>query len=437
MKRLFLVCLIGRTAFAAYSQQNDSMQQTLVVKVPPSPVENSKPTAAVLTVQTDMWMYSQRMPAGMLYPFVGGGIGTDIIRKSSEQIGDARSHLQGQAGTKVNFDDWSRLLLPSKKIGWTYCYAYTSLYAAQFDQPAFDLVFRGNAPFAGKTLESRDLRFNTMSWNHLGAVATWRNQKKGIKFQAGAGWVFMRNYQNLRMPSGAVFTSAVGDSVFMGYDLDYTRKDRNPDGFYSLSHGFATSLAISGYKWREEWTAKAGRFLQWHIEVSDLGMVSLGKHASRYQAKQGVQVFGWDVPFTPYGIDSTASFRNYFDTLLKTLNPARSEASQWVMLPALFRAELSIGLGQKGIVDARLDYRMYPGFIPRARLEYSHYAKKSFGMHLNAAYGGVHSGDIGIGLSFRAWESLWITARAISVEGLLLPGVTGGAGGMLQARMRF
>lgn len=434
MKRLFFF-LIGSGSALAVHGQIDSMTAERAVQMLPPPVQQTEPSS-VLKMQTDAWMYSQRMPAGMLYPFMGGGISNDIIRKSSDRIGDAQSHLQGQAGILVQFDDFGKYLIPSKKISWSYQYAYTNLYASQFDQPAFDLVFRGNAPFAGKTLESRDLRFNTMSWNRLGTQASWRPQNSKISYRAGANWVFMRNYQDLRLPSGSLFTSAVGDSVFMNYDLDYTRKDRNSNGFYDLSHGFSAQFGIAGIKQ----ASKLNRSLSWSIEVQDLGMVSLGKRASRYQAEKGVQVFGWNVPFTPYGIDSTASFRNYFDTLLSRLDPARSEANEWVMLPARFRAEVLTWIGKKSdILRARLEYRMFPGFIPRASLEYTKRLnpKGSIALHATAAYGGVPNGDIGLGLSIRPWSSLWIQAQAISVEGLILPGKTGGAGGMVQASLRF
>lgn len=434
MKRLFTYLITGGSALAAHGQK-DSMTTERAVQLLPPPIQQIQPSS-VLKVQTDAWMYSQRMPAGMLYPFMGGSISNDIIRKSSDRIGDAQSQLQGQAGIFVQFDDFGKYLIPSKKITWSYQYAYTNLYASQFDQPAFDLVFRGNAPFAGKTLESRDLRFNTMSWNRLGTQATWRPQNSKISYRAGANWVFMRNYQDLRLPSGSLFTSAVGDSVFMNYNLDYTRKDRNANGFYDLSHGFSTQFGVAGVKY----SSKYNRPLNWFFDVQDLGLVSLGKRASRYQAEQGVQVFGWNVPFTPYGIDSTASFRNYFDTLLSKLDPDRSDASGWIMLPVRFRAEMFTTIGTKGnTLRARLEYRMFPGFIPRASLEYtkSLNQKHSVQMHVTSAYGGVPNGDIGLGFSFRPWNTLWIQAQAISVEGLVLPGKTGGAGGVLQASMRF
>jgi hypothetical protein len=432
MKRLFFLLIAVGCALQIRGQMDSLIPGEVVQRMPP-PIRTIPPSSA-LKVQTEAWMYSQRMPAGMLYPFMGGGISNEIIRKSSERIGDAQSHLQGQAGILVQFDDFAHHLIPSKKISWSYQYAYTNLYASRFDQPAFDLVFRGNAPFAGRILESRDLRFNTMSWNRLGTQATWRPTNSRITYRAGANWVFMRNYQDLRLPSGSLFTSSVGDSVFMNYDLDYTRKDRNANDFYDLSHGFSTQFGISGTR------PVFNRALSWFVEVQDLGLVSLGKRASRYQAEQGVQVFGWNVPFTPYGIDSTASFRNYFDTLLNKLHPARSDVSGWVMLPARFRAEIVTLIGPKSaMLRARLEYRMYPGFIPRASLEYTKNLnqKRSVQMHVTTAYGGVPNGDIGLGFSYRPWSSLWIQAHAISVEGLVLPGKTGGAGGLLQASMRF
>jgi len=181
MKRLFTYLITGGSALVAHGQK-DSITTERAVQLLPPPIQQIQPSS-VLKVQTDAWMYSQRMPAGMLYPFMGGSISNDIIRKSSDRIGDAQSQLQGQAGIFVQFDDFGKYLIPSKKITWSYQYAYTNLYASQFDQPAFDLVFRGNAPFAGKTLESRDLRFNTMSWNRLGTQATWRPQNSKISYR--------------------------------------------------------------------------------------------------------------------------------------------------------------------------------------------------------------------------------------------------------------
>jgi hypothetical protein len=132
MLRLFFFLIASGSALQAYGQLDSLMPERPVerstppLRMPP-PIQQIQPVS-MLKVQTDAWMYSQRMPAGMLYPFMGGSISNDIIRKSSDRIGDAQSQLQGQAGILVQFDDFARYLIPSKKISWSYQYAYTNLY---------------------------------------------------------------------------------------------------------------------------------------------------------------------------------------------------------------------------------------------------------------------------------------------------------------------
>jgi len=336
--------------------------------------------ASMVTMKAEGIMYSNSVPAGMLYPFYAGGrISNKLIRNASDGIGTGRAELQGHSILDVSFVDNAGLLFGNKNRDsatssgrktntWSLNYRYTTMYGAGFDRSAFDLVFRGNAPYAGSTLATNDLRLNTLSWNNLGVSRSGRVGSLWVDF--GADWVFMRNFQNLHLNNGTLYTSAFGDSLQLGYDLDYTRKDKNTNGLYTLSHGAALQFRISG---ATVVNLKDKKVVNWGIGVRDLGMVASGQSMGRYTRDSGVSITGWNVPFTPYGIDSNASFQGYFDTLLNRMDPLRQGVRGRVFLPALFDASISMRLNSKAsrmnLLYGRIEYRMFQGFIPHTTID--------------------------------------------------------------------
>jgi hypothetical protein len=233
----------------------------------------------------------------------------------------------------------------------------------------------------------------------------------------------MREYTRLSMPRAHLFTSGLGDSLNLSYQLDVTRKDKNKLGFYPLSHGASFNLQFVGMKVKNEHSH------YWRVSVSDLGLVSLGSAGASYSKDSAFGINGWEVPFTPYGIDSNASFSNYFDTLLNRMNPRRSGLNSLVSLPALFSFSKGVYLSGGRHIFGNLVYRAYPGFIPRVTVGYGKHVGRFYcGSQLS--YGGVNALDL---RSFASCtiKNLRVRVDINSVEGLFFSGKLGGAGATL------
>ena len=379
-----------------------------------------------LEITTQAMYYSSKVPAGALYRVQGGKLNNNMIGKTADRIGSGVASIQGENSIQVCFNDHAHSVFPSKTGYWSLDYKYTNLVGASFNQDAFNLVFRGNAPFAGTTMRSENLSLNSMSWNQLGASFTKQIKSASNNnywFEAGVAWVFMREYTRLSMPRAHLFTSGLGDSLNLSYQLDLTSKDKNTLGFYPLSHGASVNVQFGGMK------AKNGHSHYWRVSVSDLGLVSLGSAGATYAKDSSLGINGWQVPFTPYGIDSNASFSNYFDTLLNRMNPRRSGLNSLVPLPALLSFSKGVYLSNGRHVFGNLVYRAYPGFIPRVSVGYGKYLGLFyFGSQLS--YGGVNAFDL---RTFAACtiKNLRVRLDINSVEGLLFPGKLGGAGAAL------
>jgi hypothetical protein len=411
---LFCSCSLASGLTAQNPLLDTSVKSPLVIDAPSS-----------LEVNTRAAFYSARVPAAALMRLMGGGFSNKLIEKTSEKIDDRYGNIQGETSIGVLFNDHSHTVLPSKIGSWSLNYQYTNLYGGRFNQDAFNLVFRGNAPYAGTTLRSENLQLNTMSWNSLGAAfskSKIKGQGSYNKITAGASWVFMREYSRISMPDASLFTSGLGDSLHLSYSLDCTRKDKNTLGFYPLSHGASFSFQYFAMKKIDT------KSVSWSFSVNDLGLVSLGSAAARYTKDSSFGINGWEVPFTPYGIDSNASFSNYFDTILNRLNPQRTPQNKFVTLPSLWSCSASYYYPNGDRLFGSVVYRAFPGFIPRATIGYAkNFPKYSYGAQLSV--GGLNSGDIGAFASCTPMKSLYIQLQLSAVEGMLFPTSAGGAGG--------
>lgn len=423
LKKKALLLLPAISIAIVLSAQNTPLDS---VQHAPSRVITRYQAPSNLDITTQAMYYSSRVPAGALYRVQGGKLNNNMIGKTADRIGSGMASIQGENSIQVLFNDVAHSVIPSKTGYWSVDYKYTNLVGARFNQDAFNLVFRGNAPFAGTTMRSENFSLNSMSWNQLGASFTKNIESAGNDkywFSAGLSWVFMREYTRLSMPRAHLFTSGLGDSLNLSYQLDVTRKDKNDLGFYPLSHGASVNLQFGGMN------RKNNQSHYWRISVSDLGLVSLGSAGASYSKDSAFGINGWEVPFTPYGIDSNASFSNYFDTLLNRMNPRRSGLNSIVSLPALLSISKGVYLSNGRHVFGNLVYRAYPGFIPRASIGYGKYVGRFYyGSQLS--YGGVNAFDV---RSFAAYtlKNLYIRLDVNSVEGLLFPGRLGGAGAML------
>jgi hypothetical protein len=420
-----LACMGGQRVFA---------QDTGTIIYPPRMMPIPEPKFkrySNLIVTAEAIMYSRQVPSAMLYPFyTGGRISNELIENTANRMENNKAALQGYSLLQVDFQDYAGLLFGAKKgkSWWALNYRYTTLYGAAFDQAAFNLVFRGNAPFAGTTLETNNLQINSISWNSLGASRHGRIGK--YRYVAGASWVFMRNYQHLDLKQGSLYTSAFGDSLQLGYNLDYTRKDRNSNGLYTLNHGAALNFSLGGV---QRIKLKNSRFIGWELGLRDVGLVAAGSSMARYTRDSGLAITGWHVPFTPYGIDSNASFQGYFDSLLTRMDPQRAAVRGNIWLPALFEASFSTYLGGRQTLYGQLQHRFFPGFIPRAAIGYRIRLKnENWAFSAQLAYGGTRSGDVGLFAYWYPRKDLGIRFMIPSVEGLLMPGRTGGAGAGIQ-----
>jgi len=417
------------------SKRHEARDSNLVLSAQNTPLDRIHVPTQVITkyvlpsnleITTQAMYYSSRVPAGALYRVQGGKLNNNLIGKTADRVGSAMASIQGENSLQVCFNDHAHSVFPSKTGYWSLDYKYTNLVGARFNQDAFNLVFRGNAPFAGTTMRSENLSLNSMSWNQLGASFTKEIKSAGNDkywFEAGASWVFMREYTRLSMPRAHLFTSGIGDSLNLSYQLDVTRKDKNELGFYPLSHGASFNLQFGGMRQKNNLSH------YWRVSVSDLGLVSLGAAGASYTKDSAFGINGWEVPFTPYGIDSNASFSNYFDTLLNRMNPRRSGLNSLVSLPALLSFSKGVYLSNGRHIFGNLVYRAYPGFIPRVSVGYGKYVGRFYyGSQLS--YGGVNALDV---RTFAACtiKNLRVRMDINSVEGLLFPGRLGGAGATL------
>jgi hypothetical protein len=107
----------------------------------------------------------------------------------------------------------------------------STMVGAQFDKGAFQLIFRGNAPYLGQTLEfgrsklktysmrTVFVNFNNSYFNNLGG------KKTNFGFQIGLSQ--LTSYQNLKFTQGSVYTDSNRNYIDAVYSANFNNSKNN------------------------------------------------------------------------------------------------------------------------------------------------------------------------------------------------------------------
>ena len=272
--------------------------------------------------------------------------------------------------------------------------------SSRFSEDAFELYFRGNKNYVGKTADLSDFRFNSLHYQELSfSLGHWfRKGDNLFEWNAGIGIVKGQTFLSIEAPRANIFTSPSGDYLDLDANLTIQRSDSSKSNLSAVNGvGAAFNLA---FKWQDAHS----RILR--FEASGLGVIGFNSNSSIVTADTSFRFEGIDVSDLFNFHDSIRGSINLDSSLVQPYLKRRDYQSKTLVMPANFLLSYTIPLASQWTMEAGLLYTMQSEAMPMIFQVYSWRINEKHTAALRLRFGGYSGIHFGLSykLKFKSWR---------------------------------
>lgn len=303
----------------------------------------------------------------------------------------------------------------AKKLRYTFGVGQRVVASAKFSDDLFELMFRGNAQYAGQSVDLSKTAITYFDYKNI--YLGIQKKLKGDKITVGASAAFLLggNYQQFTMKSTSLFTEQTGDYIDLNGDLSYhrggtdsTRKNYGKGAsinlFFSVNH---KKNVLS-------------------FEVRDLGVM----------AWTGIKTYTGDSTYRYGGLlinellapDASLVSSVKLDSIASLVGINRATENITMFLPTVFHLNYVLSPNKRFSRTVGVRYMLIPGYIPKIYLRETDFLGKGFTLVNTFSYGGFGRLDYELGLMKKLGQGLLISTNLFAFEYLVLPGRSSGHG---------
>ncbi|HSZ24624.1 MAG TPA: DUF5723 family protein [Cytophagaceae bacterium] len=323
------------------------------------------------------------------------------LKKSNRLGADAYAALQG--------------IYNGKKLTYVFGVGQRAFLGVRFPEDLFNLVFRGNASFAGQNadLSHTNVKFFDYQNFYVGA----QKQLSEGKFTIGASASFLRggNYQSLQMNNTNLYTEPTGQYVSLNGDLNYSKTS---GGSFGKSHGKGASVNLF-------FSMKHNKN-RLNFEIRDIGFITW-KDVKTYSGDSTYQYNGLLVNNV---LAPGASIVNNItvDSIASSIGLKIHTQNMTMALPTVFHVNYMLSPNKRLTRTIGLRYMLAPGYIPQLYIREADFLGKGFTLVNMLSYGGFGRMDYQIGVMKKFQNSFIISLNLFAFEYLVLPNKSSGNG---------
>ena len=295
--------------------------------------------------------------------------------------------------------------------------AHRSRWAMNASDRVYELVFFGNARFAGQYIDLMPLDLKALQWSEVG-YSFWQ-ETNDLSWSVSTNLLFGHAMQELEVERGSIFTEESGEFI----DVQTQYRFRSADSLL-LFKGMGASVHLeSSYDPDGPWRFRLG--------VRDLGLIGFGRSSWEVRADSSFRFEGEEIP-------------NLFDETTNLLNSARDRleatfydakgGTQWVLLPARLRAEMGYGLSHPFLKEVQWlgDHLFLPGYRFRNRVRLKMKMSRQWTLRPELSHGGLARFGFGIGAQWK--NSSWRCALELNNAQWMVAPASFGLGGQFSIR---
>lgn len=291
---------------------------------------------------------------------------------------------------------------------------YRNFTAVRFPADVYELMFRGNKTYAGKTAQLSKLSFTRFHYASFDSYV-FKNVKSHLTLGAGLSLIRGGKVRLAKIRSGELFTEETGQYIDLDSDISYsfspkdTARKNKSNGIGAAIHVFARLNQNN---------------TQINFELRDVGLIRWEK-LIQYSGDSAYRYSGLIVNDLFSTTDASLVSDLNVDSIARQLNIHKKETNKLMVIPFSIRLNMIRQLSNKKWM-AGIDYLYTAGYLPRvyAGIEYG----KSVFFSGKVAYGGFGRIDYELGAGYQKANTFRVSANFIIIEYLLLPKSTSGHG---------
>jgi hypothetical protein len=208
-----------------------------------------------------------------------------------------------------------------------------SLNSVHFSNDDFNLIFFGNAEYAGQTAYLSGSNASLTYFNQLrvGWNGTTQNHNgSSVSFGVAASFLQGRKSFDLSVPVGTLYTQQDGEYINAGYNFLYKTNDTTSTNLYTFNGEGASLDAFVEKKFSKTFSVS--------FSASDVGFIAWGKNSLQANADSNIHFTGYNAG-NIFQLTDTAFNKINKDSILKLLGVREHQQSYTTVLP--FHLELS------------------------------------------------------------------------------------------------
>ena len=299
--------------------------------------------------------------------------------------------------------------------------AHRSRWGMNASDRLYELVFFGNARFAGQQVDLMPLDLKSLQWSEVG-YSFWQ-ETDDLSWTVSTNLLFGHAMQQLEVGRGSIYTEESGQFI----DVQAQYRFRNADSLL-LFKGMGASIHLEGsYDPDGPWRFRLG--------VRDLGLIGFGRSSWEVQADSSFRFEGEDIP--NLFDETTDLFSSSVDRLEATFYDPKS-GTQWTILPARWTAEMAYSLSHAYFKEVQWigDHLSLPGYRFRNRIRLKMKMSPQWMLRPELSHGGL--ARLGFGLTAQWTYSSWKCALELNnAQWMIAPSSSFGLGGQLSIRYRL
>jgi len=285
---------------------------------------------------------------------------------------------------------------------------------SSFNKDVFGMLFRGNKPYAGTTLDfdaTNAMVIQYMKYSigvHREYLKIMEDGSEELGSFLGAGLSYIQgiDYINFETKQASLFTEASGQYIDLDLQYNLERVSR-PKGISNVQgNGVALDAFYGQIKEKYFWEAS----------ITDLGFVSFSNLVSYEKDTTGVNFEGHKIATSGGG-----TLSQVLDSIVDIVDSKGQEKSETVLLPAIFHFRLGKKISDELTADAFIYYTLTRNNYPFIKTRITKAKGKStYGASLGLG-GFERSPIIGFHGSTRIMERIYLQAQVAGLESYAMP----------------
>ncbi len=294
----------------------------------------------------------------------------------------------------------------------------------------YELLFYGNARFAGTTADLSNMNVQNFIYNqYTGGIKKKIDYGKyQMDFGVGVSFLQVINQQSISTKQASIYTAVDGDTIKINYDLTFNAAREGANTFFQRNGVGGSGDFHLGFMNKNNWKLS--------IDLSDIGYMMFRAAPVNYSAAKTIEFRGIVLPNLLQFSSATFDTLN-LDSAVRSYLPTKTTNSYSLFSP--FNASIVFSkslLHEKLVLSFGLQYRHLPKYYAYGYVKANYFIKPDVVFSVSAGGGGYSWFNLGVEFAKR-WKYFDFALGTSNLLGAVIPSHYTGMGLYLRMGSSF